>query len=801
MAKNEYLLIDNKIHGVSGTLKDDVSSLIRQEPNSRLLALGITKGPPVTHLVYLHNIGKNGLFPGTAYDKEQLFEKRDSIESKFDERIAKAGTERKEKKDQKRKAKKMDRIDRKIKEGNLLMRWGEPLAVYDPDEAQVTVKSMRSYLQSKGYFNCKVSMDTALMNVKKRMLTATYNIQSGDHFYIDSIQYLIKDTVLKNLIFENNYRAPLQKGYYDQETLTDQRDYIYDLAVDNGYFEFSRQYISFRIDSTALGQDTLLVTEVIQNPKNQDHHKIYYLDSIVFTTDASLVQAYSRTNETYKDVTFRFGKHRYSKKVLRWRISLDQDDRYSRSLTLETQRQLSYLDNFKFVNINYDTIGRLFVANIFTAPFGKYQISFESGMIQNNSASQLLSPFLNVGLKNRNAFRALEIINVDLDGRLEGINTVSGEQTAQYSSRQASLTVGVDFPQFLFPFGQYYKKKMSLFDPKTRLSFGLNLEQRLGEYTRTAFNTALSYFWQIRSKRKHTFTPFDLSLIDSKNTADFNIFLNNLEAEGNTYANAFRSAYVNSTSYQLEVTIKGYDEGKHGIFFSTFLESGGQFNNLVNVDVIREDSIETYQFFKVNLDARKIQRVKSTLNIAYRLNVGIALPYGPNDALPYEKYFLEGGAIALGRGNQEGSGPGAFGVLTDAAIVEGYNEINFAREQPGELLVQGNFEFRQKLVGFLEAALFVDAGNVWLIRGSTVNAKLDPQNDDGKFRFREFFNEVAVGSGIGLRFDLSFLILRFDLGFKMIDPAQAKGRHFVGSEIFRNFSSISESNIGIGYPF
>lgn len=802
-------MVKNEIQGVSGSLRDDLTVLIEQSPNSR--PFGVFGGtpakflvPPFTHLLHIHKLGENGTFFLNGYDADRIRTKRDSVNGTFEKKIARAKTDKKKKKIRNRMLKRLDKLDRKIKEGNQLMRWGEKPAVYEHEKSIASSQSMKQYLQSKGYFDAKVTIDTSLLDYKKRTMAVSYEIEPKAHFFIDSIQYIIEDSVLRDLIFENLLNAPLKKSYYDQEILTKERDYIYELAVNNGYFEFSKQYITFEVDSTFLGSDTLFVREIIRNPENQSNHKIYYLDSIVFVSDASLTQTYNRTIENYKDITFSFGKNRYSKKVLQWRIPLEQDDRYSRDLTLETQRQLSYLDNFKFVNINYDTTDRKFVANIFTSAFDKYQTSSEFGIIQNSlSASQLLSPFVNISLKNRNTFNALEIVDINIDGKLEDISTVQGEQgETRYSSQQAGAQLSFNFPQFLFPLGRFYKKKMGLFNPRTRLSVGINFENRLSEYTRTSINSALAYSWQVRNQIKHTLTPLEVNLIDSRNEESFEDFLRDLEEQGSTYPNAFRSAYVNSASYQFEYTRRGYLAGKDGFFGQLFLESGGQFNELLNLDVFR-DSIETFQFFKFNIDARKIEKVTRKLNIAYRLNIGVALPYGPNEALPYEKYFFGGGSNSLRAWKPRRLGPGAYGIYQDSIGFSDrrFNEINFDQEQPGELLIQASFEFRQQLVGFLEGAVFFDAGNIWLLRGSTVNASLDPQGDDGKFRFNEFLNEVAVGTGVGFRFDLSFLILRLDLGVKLIDPAQERGKRFVGDEIFRNFGPNSEFNIGIGYPF
>lgn len=807
LKENEKLLTTHEIEGVSGALKDETTALIEQNPNARLL--GIFKGTvvnfmavPFTHLAHIYKLGEKGTFFAKGYDSLRTETEKRTLKAKFEAKIAATDDVAKKQKLNRKMLKKLDKKEKKRKEGNQLMKWGEKLAVYDHQKTLSSAQSIKLYLNTKGYFNSIVKIDTLARNKKKKHIEATYQIEKGIRYSIDSIEYMIEDTVLQKLMFENLEEAPLQKGPYDQETLAKERDFIYNLAVNNGYFEFSKQYITFKIDSTTLGKGNLYVREVIRNPENSPHHKIHYIDSIVFVSDASVPHLNNRIKETYKNITFSFGKKRYSKKILQWRIPFERGDRYSRKLTIETQRQLSYLDNFKFVNVNYDhdTTDRRFAMYILTSPFMRYQTSSEFGFIQNTNGNKP-SPFFNISLKNRNTFRTLEIVDINISTYLEGINDVTGEVNASYSSIQFSGDVSFNFPQFLFPLGRYYKKKMGLYNPKTRLTVGVGFEDRMNEYLRRSVRTSLAYSWQVRDQTKHTLIPLQLSLINSDNSSRFESFLQELRDQGITYADAFRSAYVNSSSYQLDAVKGKYNTGQDGRWFRLFIESGGHINNIFGKNAFAND-IEKYQFFKGNIDLRKIEKITRKFNVAYRLNVGVSVPYGVNQSLPYEKYFFGGGSNSLRAWKPRRLGPGAFGAPLDMTNVsDQFNEINDAQEQPGELLVESSIEFRQEWTGLLEGTLFFDAGNIWLIRGNTVDPSLDPENDDGKFRWRRFMSEMALGTGIGFRLDFSFLILRLDLGLKLIDPAQPKGKRFVGDEIFRNFDANSAFNIGIGYAF
>ncbi|MEP5612417.1 MAG: BamA/TamA family outer membrane protein [Cyclobacteriaceae bacterium] len=794
---DEQLLVKYEVHGLSGARKDDAEGLVLQSPNSKVSLMGITI-IPFTHLAHTYQLGKNGFLFFDGYNEEKTIQERDDVEAKFERKIANASKEEKQRKLRQRMIKKLDKKDRKLKEGNQLMRWGEELAVYHEDQSQQSAEKVKLYLNSKGFFNSDVTVDKKIVNQRKRKVSVEYKVKPGSRYRVDSIEYVIADTALARIVSENLKQAPLKKGFYNQQTLSQERDHIYNLAVNNGYFEFSKQFVSFEIDSVKLKGQKLYVRETIGNPAKRPKHKVFTLDSVIFTSDASITQAFERSIETHDDVTFNFGKNRYSKKILHWRIPLEKGDVYSRNLTIETQRQLSYLDNFKFVNINYDTTGNRFVANIFTSPFDRYQTSNEFGFTQTNGARP--GPFFTVNLKNRNAFKGLEIISIDVNAKLEGIRNVS-EDDEKYSSRQYGGQLSFSFPQFLFPLGSSLKKQMGSYNAKSRFSVGLSYEQRIDEYVRRTIQTSFSYSWQVRDKIKYTLTPLQGSLIRSDNEDTFEEFLTGLESQGNTYANAFRSAFVSSTSFQIDLNLGNYAQGRDGGFVRFFTEAGGNLNGFIGERAVGDD-IQIYRFVKTNIDLRKIDRISRRLNLAYRFNIGLAYAYGSNNSLPYEKYFFGGGSNSLRAWKPRRLGPGAFGQVDSLGTAESNGRvINFAREQPGDLIIESSFELRHKLVGFLEAAVFLDAGNVWLIKGSSVQPELDPEGDDGKFRINEFMNEMAVGTGLGFRFDLSFLIMRLDLGLKLFDPAQPKGGRFVGDKIFSNFGPNSEFNIGIGYPF
>ena len=197
-------------------------------------------------------------------------------------------------------------------------------------------------------------------------------------------------------------------------------------------------------------------------------------------------------------------------------------------------------------------------------------------------------------------------------------------------------------------------------------------------------------------------------------------------------------------------------------------------------------------------------------SIAWRTNIGFALPYGDNEALPYERYFFTGGSSSNRAWSPRRLGPGAAypyklddngeNVLENGEPVPNrVGKESYRFEQPGEILLEMSLEYRGNITGFIDWAFFIDAGNVWRLNEFQVDAgetiRFSP---GGKFEFNDFYKEIAVGAGFGLRFDFSFLVFRFDAGHKIKDP-----RFPVGSRWLKPFSIDGQTvwNIAVGFPF
>jgi outer membrane protein assembly factor BamA len=780
---DQKLLFKQKIKGNENISADKLDDLYVNQANKRLLML------PISPYVALYETGVK------KYNQEALKSELDSVQTYYEKKIAKeraAENYRKVNRYEKKYNRKSEKLSKKIEEGNIFMRWGEALSIYDSAATANTRDQIRLYYESKGYFDSKVEYSTRLAGFGKKRVIVTYEIQEGIPHVIDTVFFRTgEDSTLYNLLEENRaYVLIKENSNYDQNQLRAERERIEVLLKNNGYYAFNRQFIEFNVYQDP--DTTLLTVEILINkPIKRPTHQRYIIDEVNFTTDVNIqAEGTKRNLEIYNNVNYYYYKSSYRKKILDQRVFLHPGDYYSMEQTFTTQRQLGNLDMFRFVNVKYDTAGGKFIANIFTSPLEKYQISNEVG-VNVNVTFGLPGPFYNVSLKNRNPFGGIEIL--ELSGRI-GFDAVANlaDQTQVTTATEARINLSLTFPHFLIPFGNQIKNKFNLLNPKTRTGIGYNYTDR-PEYIRSNFNASYGYSWQNRKEWLFDFIVTDVNLIESELNEIFAKALEGQKRFGSQLERSFLPSFVSSSYLNVTKNFNNYgNDIQKASFIKFFAEAGG---NLLNIDAFSQNIDSTdlayFQFLKGAVDFRHYTPYGKESTLAFRINIGVARPYGSfsQDVLPYEKYFFAGGSNGIRAWAPRRLGPGSY-VATDE---EGNFDYSF--EQPGQIILETSVEARRNLFSIIEGAIFVDAGNVWNF------VPLDKPGSD--FQVNRFYKEIAIGTGFGIRMDFSFLILRLDIGYKVYDPARKSGERWVISEWnFGNRQNYGPAfNIGIGYPF
>lgn len=784
LKEDQKLLYKQKINAPKPIDTEELSEFYQQQPNRRFPLI------PFSPYVWFYYHGVK------RYSTEKYNGKKDNIREHYRKKISVLDSSKAKKirRLTRKRDKKIARQDKNIEEGNVWMRWGEPVTVYNSASTAENIEKFNLYLSSKGYFKARV--DTTIKRLKKRVITS-YQITPNRPYIIDTLFTQTQDSTILGLLEANAEASFLKKGNnYDQSIITKERNRIDELLKDNGYFDFSKQYITFDVDTAFNGSSNVGIQTRISDPISRGYHKIFRIDSINFVTDANLkvLPDSLRLSEEFDGVNYRYFQQLYNKKVLGRRVFIEKDSLYSKSNTFATQRQLANLDMFRFININYDSTGGSLVANIYTSPLSRYQWSNEIGI---NVTQGFPGPFYNLSFKKRNIFKGMETL--DLSGRIgiEGVAPAT-EIDDIYTSIEAGANATLTFPQFVLPISAEAKERLGKINPKTRLIAGFAYTQR-PEYTRENFNFSNTYSWQNKKGTLYQVALTDVSIINSDITdSDFQDRLDELESQGNRLINSFEPSFVSSTYLNVAWNKNSYGLSQsNSSFFSIFLESGGTILNFVDPKIIENEGLEAYQFLKFNFDYRKTRPLNPNTTLAYRINAGIAKPYSSNGVLPYEKYFFAGGSNGIRAWRPRRLGPGSYTPLdsTETGVL-----VNYDFEQQGEILIEGSVELRKNLVGFIDYALFFDFGNIWTIEN-------DNSRPGSQFEVDRFFREIALSGGLGLRFDFSFLVLRLDAGVKLYDPARPTERRFILSKDFYEAPFTAEAsepvvfNIGIGYPF
>lgn len=680
-------------------------------------------------------------------------------------------------------------LEKRLEYGNFFMRTGNPPVIYDSAKAEESSRQMAYFLLNNGFFDASTDFS---VEKRKNKATVTYLIVENEPYKIDSFYTRSDDKNIYEILLRNQRRTNIKvPGIYNQSAISQERQRVEDLLKENGYYTFSRSYIEYNVFKDTL-EKSVIIEQVIRKPSFADIHQVYFLDSVYFSIDPPSSEFVDEGIKTmFRDINFELYRDKYSEKIIASRIFLNKGDLYSRRDVIETQRQLANLDLFRFVNIAFDTLGNTLRPRIYTQPNQKYQITNQMGA---SITEQIPGPFFSHSLRNRNLFRGAEIFEFFFRAGLEGVVSFTGEGGV-FRSRELNTSASIIFPQFLFPVSSQSLQKFGRYNPNTRTLIGYNYVNR-PEYIRESINGILGYSWNTRNLRQqYLVNILDANFIRSNLSNEFRDLLEGLQNQGNNLINSFLPSYVSSVSGQVIINFNQYGafQRNKASLWRLFLESGGTTLNFVNREFIDARSLAYFQFLKFQSDFRRFIPLSRRQTFAYRLNLGLARPYGISDGiLPYEKYFFAGGSTGIRAWQPRRLGPGSF---TPPTFEDGTFDYRF--EQPGDILLEGMFELRSKLYGYFDGAFFIDLGNSWTFQE-------DLSRPGANFEFSRFWREIAVGTGLGLRMDFDFLVLRLDMGVKAVDPARPVGERFILGNFFSSFlgeRGQTVFNIGIGYPF
>ena len=806
LKSKEFLLYQQNITGNKEVNTDELEVLYKQLPNRKVPIIGSTL------YLYFHLLGREFYFKDKIKadstrielkystvklnfrkDHQINFNNNDSLLFSHNDSLAYNKLEQK-------RQKKMAKINRKLNNGNFFMRTiGEAPSLFDTNNVMNTVNQMHLYLNSKGYFKNKVSYDTTRLG---KNYFVRYLINEGNPSMIDSLKYDVSDTAMAHVLQDHFKASLLQIGVkYDENTLNLERERINKLLKDNGYFEFARQYINFEIDTTRI--DKLVITLSVDSPPNASKHIRYQINKVQYYFDYSKYNKIIQDSIILNNIQYYYYNKRYSEKVLNSKNELITNEFYSFTKSQNTQRNVSNLDMFKFVSVNFvktDTSENKLTALINATSLPKYQVSDEWGVTVGQGQGYP-GPLANLTFIDRNIFGGCEIFAINLRGSVEGQPSLTSLTNAYLSpTYEYGGNVSITSPKVLIP--SRFKYKFNNNNPKTKYIFSYQNTIRY-EYTRGIVKGAINYLFQKGLYSRFTITPLDLSIVNTTRIeSDFSKRLSELKVKGNNLQNSFSRSFISNLTINYQFSNLDNTTNRSSSYLKISAEVGGLtlhlLNNLVGVNnnlILKEGKfldLNVYNYYRFATDMRKYVLIGKHKTLAFRLNAGYIAPYGGAKDVPYEKYFFAGGSNSVRAWQPRRLGPGSYREYD--SLTEKYS---YQTERQGTILIEGSVETRFKIIKFLEGALFIDAGNIW--------NNLPDSPTISTFKLNDFYNQIAVGAGYGLRFNFTYFIVRFDFGYKIWDPSRPVGERYRGNKITFN-SPLGETNqmvfqLGIGYPF
>lgn len=696
---------------------------------------------------------------------------------------------------------------------NWLRTIGEEPVIYNETLTNKSKDQLSTYLSQKGYFNAVTDDSTSY---RKKKAKVSYFIQTHEPYLIRNIDYSFEDTSISSIILEDTLSSLIHEGQiYDVEVLQKERIRLERLLKNEGYYTFSRHYVHFEIDSALTSHQLDILVGIkkyqvqsVGNRYEKVPHRKYRISRIFVFTDFNPQQAMADPSTYYNNLDTAFHDDLYfisdgspavlNPKVIIQSNYIKQGDYYNLTNVEQTNNHLSSLKIFRLISIQFNELERnseeaehLLDCRIQLAPFTQQSYTIE---LEGTNSAGNLGGAVNLLYQHKNLFKGAEILNLKLKGALEALTE---ERFGFRNTLELGAEASLSFPKFLLPFleAERFVKKHN---PKTTFTLAYNFQRR-PEYIRSIANVSIGYNWKGPNFSSHIIRPIDLNAIKIQDIDDS--FLNSIK--GTSLEPSYQDVMITGLNYSYIFNNQNINKKQDFVFFRLNAETTGNilyaYNNVANST--RPDTggynlfgLEYAQFIKGDIDLRYHQVLAGSNDLVYRGSVGVAFPYWNSSVIPFTKQYFSGGANGLRAWHVRSLGPGSY-ADTNAVF---YN-------QTADIKIEANLEYRFKLFWVLEGALFLDVGNIWSI-------KEDEDRPGAFFEWNKFYKDLAVGTGLGTRFDFSFFVFRLDVGMKLRDP---RGIYFDNPDIQispndprwipgnrkLSFHDDFTLHIAIGYPF
>ena len=806
--KYEGIILKSNDIFINGKLisKDSLSPLITQNKNNYLF------GIPLSALLY----------ESSKKNSDSIFNKWINKKSKRNERITKVFSK-----------KQVIQIKKYIEDfNNWKKRNGEELQIIDSTKTNISIENLKSFFKNNGYFDSEISSSIEINKKNQKFGKVIYNIDLGNQYYLDSIKSNIQSPILDSLYQKNIGKSFLKKNNsFNTLDFESERNRLDNLFKNSGIYNFQISSISFQVSRDTTGTDLRIPVQINILEDSSNKYRIHYIKNInIYTSNLLSLKTDTLNNPiVFDDINiFSMGKLRYKPKNLTNVISFKKGDYYSDQKRSNTIKQLNNLENFQYPTVSYNYLINSkseLEANVLLNPKERFSLGF--GVDLKHSNIEDIGVAFETSFTSRNVFQGAERLEFSSRGTLgkSGNTTIS----------EYGFDIRLKFPRLFLP--SKLKKVLNLdYNPNTYIGLGTSKQTNIG-LDRQSFKFDLNYNWTNLNDKKINLGLLNIELVNNKNSVNyFNIYsnsfnsINSIALNNNTNSSYFNSLnkliipeginsfikdvinrnlslneddfntvnYINDRRNRLTANnlIIGssyslISDNRKSLFDQNFsqlkikFELAGTltnfFANQFNAEVDQYNNkkilgLAYSQYFKTEFNYIKHWAISSNSTLAFRGYYGIAIPFGNSDNIPFSKSFFSGGSNDNRAWEVYRLGPGSSGAISE------FNEAN--------MKIAFNIEYRFGLFGKLDGAIFTDIGNIW-------NVFDDTQDPRRTFNGLKDLNELAIGSGFGIRYNLGYFVLRLDMGLKAYNPVLDSNDRWMTD--FKLNKAVF--NIGLNYPF
>ena len=670
---------------------------------------------------------------------------------------------------------------------------GEPPVLIDSNKIKISAQKLSDFYFGKGYFDNQVGFSIKPKLSYKKRAKVIYHADLKSPYQIKKLKYATSSKIMEGILQSNQAEKQMNVGQrIDFQNIEDERNRITELFRNSGFYTFNSSYIDFELDTSFVGNQTSVVLNIRNLNENSSHvqHRINRI--LVKIDDAS-----QQDTILYQDIQFLEGSYYINPSTLSKNIIFRVGELYQAEQVQKTYANLLSMDLFEFVTIRFNPSSEdsatLLTAEIILQTAPKHDFTWEpqaiytdrSDVVQSTS-DQNFGIANNFRLNNRNVFGGGESFSLSSLTAFE--TQIRKDNNGTLNGFRQSINAELKIPSLVY----FERKKISQSFTKKNTRINLSfLHDRNVSFTRNVIPFNFTYAF---SKNRFSFgiTPLRISINQAIIDPDF---LSTLDNSGQFYTSQLLTNNIiagpkatihwnNKTSksrsyWQIKSNALELSGNLTSLYFDLFTNETGKNREIFGV--------KYSQYARSDVDLSYTFIWDENNSLAYRFNTGIGLPYGNTEFLPFERRFFVGGGNSLRAWRPRTIGPGGYRDSSNAITIE----------KTGEVLLQASAEYRFDIIDkLIDGAVFVDAGNIW-------NYSKDENFPDGEFRFNRFYKELALNSGVGIRFDFSYVVFRVDWGISLHDPSLVEDERWIIKYFSRNRWIFDHSavNFAIGFPF